>query len=56
MYIAERSNPWTIQGKQTCLAIPDQDWERIGYKVIEGAAIVVDWIWLQRLKGYKHRQ
>ena len=40
LYIAEMENPWTIKGEQTLLSKPDQPWERIGFKVNEGAAVI----------------
>lgn len=40
LYIAAMSNPWTIQGKQVCLTIPEYDWECIGFLVNEGPAVL----------------
>ncbi|UJF36463.1 glycoside hydrolase family 43 protein [Paenibacillus hexagrammi] len=40
LYIAEMSNPWTIKGEQSLLSKPDQPWERIGFKVNEGPAVI----------------
>ncbi|WP_084146758.1 family 43 glycosylhydrolase [Paenibacillus wynnii] len=40
LYIAELENPWTLKGQQTLLSKPDQPWERIGFKVNEGAAVI----------------
>lgn len=40
LYISKMSNPWTLTGKQTMISIPDLDWERIGFKVNEGAAFI----------------
>ncbi|WP_270166654.1 glycoside hydrolase family 43 protein [Paenibacillus sp. SYP-B4298] len=40
LYIAPMSNPWTLGGKQVLLSKPEYPWERIGYKVNEGAAVV----------------
>jgi GH43 family beta-xylosidase len=40
LYISEMSNPWTLRGEQVCLTTPEYDWERIGYLVNEGPAVV----------------
>lgn len=40
LYISELSNPWTLTGPQTMIATPEHDWETIGYKVNEGAAVL----------------
>ncbi|MNV57600.1 Extracellular exo-alpha-(1-_5)-L-arabinofuranosidase precursor [compost metagenome] len=40
LYISEMSNPWTLTGPQTMIATPEHDWEIIGYKVNEGAAVL----------------
>ncbi len=40
MYIGILDNPWTLIGKQTMISKPDQAWERIGYMVNEGAAVL----------------
>ena len=40
LYIAEMSNPWTIKGKQVLLTTPEYPWEKIGYWVNEGAAVI----------------
>ena len=40
LYIDEMVNPWTLAGKQRLLTKPDLAWERIGYKVNEGPAIL----------------
>jgi GH43 family beta-xylosidase len=40
LYIAAMSNPWTISGTQVELTRPDYDWERIGFWVNEGAAVL----------------
>lgn len=40
LYISEMSNPWTLQGKQVMLTKPEFDWEIIGFKVNEGAAVL----------------
>lgn len=40
LYIAAMSNPWTIEGKQIMIAQPDYEWEKIGFLVNEGAAVL----------------
>jgi GH43 family beta-xylosidase len=40
LYIAEMSNPWTIKGKQVMIATPEHEWEKIGFLVNEGAAVL----------------
>jgi GH43 family beta-xylosidase len=40
LYISAMSNPWTLQGEQVCLSTPEYDWERVGYLVNEGPAVV----------------
>ncbi|MFK3937469.1 family 43 glycosylhydrolase [Alkalihalobacillus sp. NPDC078783] len=40
LYIAELENPWTIKGEQVMIATPEYDWERIGFLVNEGPAII----------------
>ena len=40
LYIAEMENPWTIRGEQVMLTFPEYDWERVGYWVNEGAAVL----------------
>lgn len=40
LYISEMSNPWTLTGKQTMIAQPEYDWEKIGFSVNEGAAVL----------------
>ncbi len=34
------ADPWTLKGKTTLLTIPEYDWEKIGYMVNEGAAVI----------------
>lgn len=41
LYIAELENPWTIKGPQVMISMPDLEWEIIGFKVNEGAAVLV---------------
>jgi GH43 family beta-xylosidase len=40
LYISEMSNPWTLRGEQVMLTTPEYDWEIIGFKVNEGAAVL----------------
>ncbi|WYP26896.1 family 43 glycosylhydrolase [Alkalihalobacillus sp. FSL W8-0930] len=40
LYIAELENPWTLKGEQVMIATPEYDWERIGFLVNEGPAII----------------
>ncbi|MDQ0090225.1 GH43 family beta-xylosidase [Paenibacillus anaericanus] len=40
LYISEMSNPWTLTGEQVMIATPEYDWEVIGFKVNEGAAVL----------------
>ncbi|GAA0554149.1 family 43 glycosylhydrolase [Actinomadura livida] len=41
LYIARMSSPWTITGTPTLLSTPTLPWETIGFKVNEGAAVLV---------------
>lgn len=41
LYISEMENPWTLKGYQTLLSIPEYPWEKIGFKVNEGAAALI---------------
>ncbi|MDQ0229390.1 glycoside hydrolase family 43 protein [Metabacillus malikii] len=40
LYISEMENPWTLKGEQVCITTPEYDWEKIGFLVNEGAAIL----------------
>lgn len=40
LYIAEMSNPWTIKGEHVLIATPEYEWERRGFWVNEGAAVI----------------
>lgn len=40
LYIARMTNPWTIELPQIMISTPEYDWERIGFKVNEGAAVL----------------
>ncbi|MBF6625967.1 glycoside hydrolase family 43 protein [Aerococcaceae bacterium zg-BR9] len=41
LYISEMENPWTLTGYQTLLSIPEYSWEKIGFKVNEGPAVII---------------
>ncbi|MBL1226099.1 glycoside hydrolase family 43 protein [Enterococcus sp. BWR-S5] len=41
LYISEMENPWTLKGEQVLLSIPEYEWEKIGFSVNEGAAVLV---------------
>lgn len=40
LYISEMENPWTLKGKQLLLKIPEYPWEKNGYLVNEGPAVL----------------
>ncbi|PGT84869.1 MULTISPECIES: glycoside hydrolase family 43 protein [Bacillaceae] len=40
LYISEMENPWTLKGEQVCITTPEYDWEKIGFLVNEGAAVL----------------
>ncbi len=40
LYIAPMSNPWTIDGEQMMITQPEYEWEKIGFLVNEGAAVI----------------
>lgn len=40
LYIAPMSNPWTISGAQVMLTKPEYPWEKIGFLVNEGPAVL----------------
>lgn len=40
LYIAAMKNPWTIQGEPVMLTRPEFDWEKQGYLVNEGPAVL----------------
>lgn len=40
LYISKMADPWTLKGKQTLLSIPEYDWEKVGFWVNEGPAVV----------------
>ncbi|MET3558871.1 GH43 family beta-xylosidase [Streptococcus rupicaprae] len=41
LYISKMANPWTLEGKQTVLTIPEYDWEKIGFMVNEAPAAII---------------
>jgi GH43 family beta-xylosidase len=40
LYIAKMANPWTLRGPQVMITTPEYDWEKIGFLVNEGAAVL----------------
>ncbi|GGO03890.1 glycoside hydrolase family 43 protein [Saccharibacillus kuerlensis] len=40
LYISEMENAWTLRGEQVCISTPEYDWEKIGFLVNEGAAVL----------------
>lgn len=40
LYLSKMENPWTLKGKQLLLSVPEFDWEKIGFFVNEGAAVI----------------
>jgi GH43 family beta-xylosidase len=40
LYIAEMENPWTIKSPQVMITTPEYEWEKIGFLVNEGAAVL----------------
>jgi GH43 family beta-xylosidase len=40
LYIAKMANPWTLTGPQVMITTPEYDWEKIGFLVNEGAAVL----------------
>lgn len=41
LYLSEMENPWTLKGEQIMLSIPEYDWEKIGFLVNEGPAVII---------------
>ena len=41
LYIAEMDNPWSIKAGQIMITRPEYDWERIGFWVNEGPAVLI---------------
>lgn len=40
LYIARLANAWTLAGQQVMLSKPEHDWETVGFRVNEGAAVI----------------
>lgn len=40
LYISKMSNPWTLSGEQTMLTKPEYPWEKVGFRVNEGPAVL----------------
>ncbi|MDB6255125.1 family 43 glycosylhydrolase [Lactobacillus amylovorus] len=38
LFLARMKNPWTIEGKELLLSVPEYSWEQVGFKVNEGPA------------------
>lgn len=41
LYISKMANPWTLKGPVTMLTKPEYAWEKIGFMVNEGAAVII---------------
>lgn len=41
LYIAQMVSPWSITGQQVMITRPEYDWERIGFWVNEGPAVLI---------------
>jgi len=40
LYISKMENPWTLIGPHTMIATPEQAWEKVGFLVNEGPAVL----------------
>ncbi|MFC6465736.1 family 43 glycosylhydrolase [Marinilactibacillus sp. GCM10026970] len=40
LYLSKMENPWTLKGHTTLLTIPEYDWEKVGFLVNEGPAVI----------------
>lgn len=40
LYLSEMKTPWTLTGKQLLLSVPEFEWEKIGFMVNEGPAVI----------------
>lgn len=40
LYISRMSNPWTLSGEQSMISTPEYEWEKQGFLVNEGAAVL----------------
>ncbi|WP_461218005.1 glycoside hydrolase family 43 protein [Lapidilactobacillus salsurivasis] len=41
LYLQKMTNPWTLTGKKLLLSIPEFPWEKIGFSVNEGPAVLI---------------
>lgn len=41
LYISAMENPWTLKGEQILLSIPEFEWEKVGFWVNEGPAVII---------------
>ncbi len=41
LYLSEMENPWTLKGINKLLTIPSYDWEKVGFSVNEGPAVII---------------
>lgn len=41
LYISAMENPWALKGEQILLSIPEFEWEKVGFLVNEGPAVVI---------------
>jgi len=41
LYIAQMDTPWSITGRQVMITKPDHGWERVGFWVNEGPAVLI---------------
>ncbi|PTI47119.1 family 43 glycosylhydrolase [Staphylococcus succinus] len=41
IYISKMKNPWTLEGEITMLTYPEYDWEKQGFLVNEGPAVLI---------------
>ncbi len=40
LFLSRMANPWTLTGPQIRLSTPEYDWERVGFEVNEGPAVI----------------
>lgn len=41
LYLAKMKNPWTLEGKELLLSVPEYEWEKIGFMVNEAPAVII---------------
>lgn len=41
LYISKMKTPWELEGETVLLTVPEYDWEKIGFSVNEGAAVII---------------